>query len=346
MTVTEPHDEPHDEPTEASTDREPVNSLPPVVPEDEDARPVPTASVETDEAAAVPPSAATDEAVPAADAAGGEPDEDAARQREQPHPEQPEPSEPSDDEDPAVHQAPASGWAVLGRALRPRATRAQVLAGVLCAVLGFAVVAQVRQSGAADLGGMRQSDLVRILDETTDRGDALARESADLARERDDLLSGSDRRQAALDALRRSAETQGILTGRLPAQGPGVVVTLTEPEGYIKPITMLNMLEEMRNAGAEAIQLNDQRITASSAFTGTGGSVVLDGVALSAPYRWIAIGDPDIIAPALQIPGGAMAQVRNNGGKGTVDSADMVLVDAVRDVPDPVYATPVPPQGD
>ncbi|WP_156373997.1 DUF881 domain-containing protein [Cellulomonas sp. Leaf334] len=241
---------------------------------------------------------------------------------------------------------PPSGWAVLGRALAPRATRAQIVAAVLCAGLGFALVAQVRQSGETDLAGMRQGDLVRILDETTNRGDALAREAADLARERDDLLSGSDRRQAALDALRRSAETQGILAGRLPAEGPGVIVTLTESDRPIKPFTMLNMLEEMRNAGAEAIQLNDQRITASSAFTGTGGAVVLDGVELSAPYRWIAIGDPDNIAPALQIPGGAMAQVRNNGGKGTVDQLDHVEVDAVRSVPDPVYATPVPPQGD
>ncbi|GEL97224.1 hypothetical protein CTE05_07710 [Cellulomonas terrae] len=241
---------------------------------------------------------------------------------------------------------PPSGWAVLGRALAPRATRAQLVTAVLCAVLGFALVAQVRQSGETDLAGMRQGDLVRILDETTNRGDALAREAADLARERDDLLSGSDRRQAALDALRRSAETQGILAGRLPAEGPGVIVTLTESDRPIKPFTMLNMLEEMRNAGAEAIQLNDQRITASSAFTGTAGAVVLDGVELSAPYRWIAIGDPDNIAPALQIPGGAMAQVRNNGGKGTVDRLDLVEVDAVRAVPDPVYATPVPPQGD
>lgn len=241
---------------------------------------------------------------------------------------------------------PPSGWAVLRRALAPRATRAQLVAAVLCAVLGFALVAQVRQSGETDLAGMRQGDLVRILDETTNRGDALAREADDLARERDDLLSGSDRRQAALDALRRSAETQGILAGRLPAEGPGVIVTLTESDRPIKPFTMLNMLEEMRNAGAEAIQLNDQRITASSAFTGTAGAVVLDGVELSAPYRWIAIGDPDNIAPALQIPGGAMAQVRNNGGKGTVDQLDLVSVDAVRTVPDPVYATPVPPQGD
>lgn len=323
------------------------NSLPPVVPEDEEPARVntlPPVVPEDDEPQVETVDEPEPDDHPVADDAH-EPDDHSVVDDEP----EPDNEHASDDVGPAPARPAAgepSGWAVLGRALKPRSTRAQLVAGVLCAVLGFALVAQVRQSGEADLGGMRQGDLVRILDETTNRGDALARESADLARERDDLLSGSDRRQAALDALRRSAETQGILTGRLPAEGPGVIVTLTEPEGFIKPITMLNMLEEMRNAGAEAVQLNDQRVTASSAFTGTGGAVVLDGVELTAPYRWIAIGDPDIIAPALQIPGGAMAQVRNNGGRGTVDRSELVEVDAIRVVPDPVYATPVPPQGD
>jgi uncharacterized protein YlxW (UPF0749 family) len=241
-----------------------------------------------------------------------------------------------------VDASSPGGWTALGRALRPRLTKAQVLAGALCAVLGFALVVQLQQNGDTSLEGMRQADLVRMLDETTDRGDALARQESNLAAERDELLSGSDRRQAALDALERSATTQGILTGRLPAQGPGVIVTLTEPSGAIKPLTMLDVLEELRNAGAEAVQLNGHRVTASSAFTGAAGAVVLDGVTLEAPYTWIAIGDPDTIATALQIPGGAMAAVRNDGGAGSIARQPLVKVSAVRVVPDPVYATPVP----
>jgi hypothetical protein len=38
--------------------------------------------------------------------------------------------------------------------------------------------------------------------------------------------------------------------------------------------------------------------------------------------------------------------VRNHRGQGSVDRFDLVEVDAVRVVPDPVYATPVPPQTD
>ncbi|MDM7831155.1 DUF881 domain-containing protein [Cellulomonas edaphi] len=277
-------------------------------------------------------------AEPDAHPAGGD-HEDAAGSATAPELHEEEATAP---EPPATPQPSPSGWAALARALRFRASRGQLLAGVLCAVLGFALVVQVRQNNETSLSGLSQADLVRILDETTTRGDALATEVNDLRSERDQLLSGSDKRQAALDALRRSAETQGILTGRLPAEGPGVVVTLTEPNGQIKPVTMLNMLEELRNAGAEAIDLNGNRVTASSAFAGVPGAVTLDGVTLEKPYVWTAIGDPDTISTALQIPGGAMAAVRSNGGEGVLQRRDLVEVTSIRTLPDPQYATPVP----
>ena len=242
-----------------------------------------------------------------------------------------------------AHGRPAAtGWAALGRALRPRATRSQLLAGLLCAVLGFAVVAQIRQAGDSNLSDLREDDLVRLLDESSSRLDQLNQEAADLAAERDELLSGSDSRQVALEAARRNAATQGILSGRLPAEGPGVEVVLSDPDGSIRPFTMLNVLEELRNAGAEAIQLQDQRVTASSSFTGAPGAVQLDGVTLTEPYRWLVIGDPDTIATALEIPGGALAYVRNDGGTGHVESSDLVRVTALRAVADPQFATPVP----
>jgi uncharacterized protein YlxW (UPF0749 family) len=138
---------------------------------------------------------------------------------------------------------------------------------------------------------------------------------------------------------------QGILSGRLPAEGPGVQITLSDPSGTIRPVTMLNMLEELRNAGAEAIQLQDQRVTASSAFTGAPGAVQLDGVTLRAPYVWLVIGDPDTMATALEIPGGALAYVRNDGGSGEVQKATHLSVSALRVLPDLRFATLAPVAG-
>lgn len=245
---------------------------------------------------------------------------------------------------PAVRPA-RSGWARLGHAMRPRTTQGQLITAGLCALLGFALVVQVRQATDTQLGALRQNDLVRLLDETTTRTDELEQESLDLQRERDELLSGSDRQQAALDAARRTAAMQGILTGRLPATGPGVRITLSEPDGEIRPATMLHVLEELRNAGAEAMELNGHRITASSAFTGSRGAIELDGALVESPFRWTVIGDPDTIAPALEIPGGALVRVRADGGRGTVEKSDRVDVTAVRALPDPVHASPVADPG-
>ena len=270
-------------------------------------------------------------------------DEPASDERasDEPGPKQPRKPAPAD----AAVPKRLTGWSALVSALRPRATRAQVLAGVLCAALGFAVVVQVRQAGDTNLSGLRTDDLVRLLDETTTSADQLSREATSLQAERDQLQSGSSSRQAAIDAARRGAAMQGILSGRLPAEGPGVRISLQDPNGTIRPVTMLNMLEELRNAGAEAIQVGDQRVTASSAFTGASGAIQIDGVTLKPPYVWLVIGDPDTIQTALQIPGGALAYVRNDGGTGDVAKVQHVSISALRDLPDPKYATlaPAPP---
>ena len=85
-----------------------------------------------------------------------------------------------------------------------------------------------------------------------------------------------------------------------------------------------------------------QRLTASSYFIDTPDGVQVDGVLLSPPYRWLAIGDPDTVTTALSIPGGALAAVRNAGGSTALSSRDEVRVTAVRVVERPRYATPAP----
>lgn len=240
---------------------------------------------------------------------------------------------------------PPEAWRTLGRSLRPRANRAQVLAGLLCGMLGFAVVVQVRQTHDEGLSTLRQSELVGILDQTTRQGDELEREADSLERTRQKLLSGSTSSQAALDAAMSSAATQGILAGRLPAEGPGLSITVADPDGVVAARSLLNLLEELRNAGAEAVQLNDLRITASSyVVEGEGRGVVVDGVAVEPPYRWLVIGDPATMGNAMEIPGGAFATIRNDGGRPTAVQQDDVSILATRTVPEPRFATPLAPE--
>jgi uncharacterized protein YlxW (UPF0749 family) len=237
----------------------------------------------------------------------------------------------------------SSGWRRLARTLRPRATGAQLLAGVLCALLGFAIAVQVRQTDSSTLSTMRESDLVSLLDQTTRQADELQSQVTELERTRQELQSGSSSREAALEAATRSAAVQGILSGRLPAEGPGITIQVSDPSGKVSALTLLNLLEELRNAGAEAVQLGDLRLTASSYFVATDDGIEVDGTVLQPPYRWTAIGDAQTMATALSIPGGALAKVQVDGGTATVEQHDLVEVTATRTPATPEFATPTVP---
>lgn len=236
--------------------------------------------------------------------------------------------------------APASGWKRVAQLLRPRGTRSEVLTGLLCLALGFALAVQVGQSTGDQLSSLRQDELVRLLDEVTQRADQLDAQVADLEEIRDDLRSEDGRDQAARDLARQRAEQEGILSGRLPAHGPGVEVHVADGDRPLEAQVLFNLLEELRNAGAEAIQVNGVRLVTTSYFVDSGGGVVLDGAAIASPYEWTAIGNPETIDRALEIPGGALPRIREEGGEATTTVSDQVSVDAVRIPGEPEHAEP------
>jgi uncharacterized protein YlxW (UPF0749 family) len=220
-----------------------------------------------------------------------------------------------------------------------RFSKAQLLVAVLVAALGFAIVVQLRQTEQQGLATLRQSDLVRILDDVGDRRDRLAAEASDLESQRRELTDVRTGDQAALDAARARAMTLGILAGTVAAKGPGVEVYITDPRSTVRAATLLDMVQELRDAGAEAIQIGAARVVASTAFSDIRDGVAVDNLVLSAPYTVTAIGDGQTMATALEIPGGVIASMPE-GAHATVATREEVEVTALHAMPDPAYARP------
>ncbi|MFC8799254.1 DUF881 domain-containing protein [Promicromonospora sp. NPDC057138] len=262
------------------------------------------------------------------------PDEPATPERATPEP------EPTSKPEPEPEPESASGWKRVAQLLRPHGTRSELLTGLLCLALGFALAVQVGQSTGDQLSSLRQDELVRLLDEVTQRADQLDAEVSDLEAIRDDLQSEDGRDQAARDLAQQRAAQEGILSGRLPANGPGVQIHVADGEKPLEAQVLFNLLEELRNAGAEAIQVNGVRLVTTSYFVDSGGGIVLDGAAVASPYEWTAIGDPETIERALEIPGGALPRIREEGGEATTTASDQVSVDAVRIPGEPEHAQP------
>ncbi|MCK6209131.1 DUF881 domain-containing protein [Georgenia sp. EYE_87] len=229
--------------------------------------------------------------------------------------------------------------------LVPRLTLGHVAVALLCAGLGFAVVAQVRQTQEDVLSGMRQDDLVRLLDELTQRNADLSEEQEELRRDLAELRSSTTSREAAQEAAEIQARTRGVLAGTLPVHGPGIRVEIEDPGGGVRAQVFVTILEELRNAGVESVELSGQRLTASSwILDGPEGGLVVDGVVVESPYEWLAIGDPATLSVALDIPGGALASVRNAGGEVTVTEDEDIEITATKQLTEPEHATPVPPE--
>ncbi|MCX4961496.1 DUF881 domain-containing protein [Streptomyces virginiae] len=252
-------------------------------------------------------------------------------------PQAPEPSEPSAE---APAQPEETGRQRLAAGLwPPRVSRAQLIVALLLFVLGLGLAIQVRSnSDSSALRGARQEDLVRILDELDGRTKRLEDEKQRLEDQRKELESSSDQ---AEEARRQTVEKErqlGILAGTVAAQGPGITLKITDPTGQVQSDQLLDTLQELRAAGAEAIQINGVRIVASSYFSDEDGGVAIDGKKITQPYEFKVIGKPQDLEPALNIPGGVVQTLEKEQATVAVTRSAKIVVDALRAAKQPDYA--------
>lgn len=213
---------------------------------------------------------------------------------------------------------------------------------VLVMLLGFAVVVQVRSRGNdAGLESARPEDLVRILSDLDGQQTRLRSEINDLDTTERQLTSGAQGQDAALAEARKRADALGILAGTLPAVGPGLVIVFTPGSDPVAAATILDAVEELRGAGAEAMQIGTVRVVASTSFLDAAAGIGSDDVLLSPPYTLTVIGDPQTMLTALNIPGGVVDSVRQHGGTVSVREADQVTVAALHTATGLKYAHPV-----
>jgi uncharacterized protein YlxW (UPF0749 family) len=224
----------------------------------------------------------------------------------------------------------------------------QITAAVLLAVVGFASVAQVQANGRDDdYEGMREEDLVQLLNSLASASQRAENDIAQLEQTRLSLRSDTDARQAALSQARERAEVLGILAGTLPAVGAGIVVTVKDPRGNVGIDQILNGIEELRNAGAEAVEINDAvRVVAQTALEDGEQGIIVDGTPLAPPYTIEVIGDSHTLGTALNIRGGFVQDIEDPtiGGDVTIVETTNVEVATLADVEEPDYAEPVEPE--
>jgi uncharacterized protein YlxW (UPF0749 family) len=220
------------------------------------------------------------------------------------------------------------------------------LAFLLCLVLGIAIVTQVRQTRSGDsLDTARPADLLVLLDSLRQREATLNTEVNELQNTLNSLQASGNTDQAAIKSAQARLAALSILVGAVGATGPGVTVTIDDPGPGVSPEVLLDVINELRAAGAEAIEVNGAhqsvRVGVDTWVVGTPGSLTIDNRTLSPPYSILAIGDPPTLAAAMNIPGGAEDSIKRVGGRMSVQQGDRLDVATLRQPKPHQYAQPV-----
>lgn len=221
-----------------------------------------------------------------------------------------------------------------------------VLAAVLCVLLGIAIATQVRQTRSGDaLTNARPADLLVLLDSLQQREAALNTEVSELQRNLAAVQSAGSSDQAAIANAQSRLADLSILIGTVAATGPGVTIDIEDPGPGVAPETMLDVINELRAAGAETLEIRSGRqavrVGVDTWVSGDPGTLVVDSLTLRPPYSLAAIGDPPTLAAAMNIPGGAVDSVERVGATMTVVTSDRIEITTLRQPKPRQYAQPV-----
>jgi len=188
-----------------------------------------------------------------------------------------------------------------------RTRSAQLSVAAVAFVLGLLVVAQLRaQAGTAGLENRSAQELTVLVANLTTRNDQLRREVASLEREVADLTAAAARGVSSVDRLRTDLARIRTWAGLDPVVGPGVRITVNGP---LPGVAVEDLLNELRNAGAEAMAVAGVRIVPGVVVAGPPGALSALDTPLPDPFEVEAIGSPETLTGSLTRMGGVVAQL-------------------------------------
>jgi uncharacterized protein YlxW (UPF0749 family) len=192
----------------------------------------------------------------------------------------------------------------------PARIQSRVALGAVAVVVGFLIAVQAtRDPGLSRLAAERPEDLSRILADLGQEADELTRQVGDLRLKLSRYRSSARTDELAVRDARDTLADLQVLAGVVPVEGPGIRITIDDPEGEVEWDAMLDLVQELRDAGSEAIAIGELRVVASTWFGPAEGGLAIGGEPARAPYEISAIGTAEELAEAMSLPGGPLTVI-------------------------------------
>ena len=182
---------------------------------------------------------------------------------------------------------------------------AQVSLFAVALIIGLLLVGQLRsQARPIELSNLSAQELSALIDQVSSRNTELSDGLDELNTQIRDYERASVEGQSDTEISEEALLGIDAFGGLLGVEGQGIRIMA---EGSFDPIAVNDLIHELRNAGAEAIAVDDIRITAQSvAVLGT-SAIEIDGVPIGPTFEISAIGSPDGLKAAIERPGGILS---------------------------------------
>jgi uncharacterized protein YlxW (UPF0749 family) len=190
---------------------------------------------------------------------------------------------------------------------RPMSSGSKASVALVAGLLGVLVVAQLNaQQAVPGLSNLSATDLTQLIANLTTGNDQLRTEIADLTTQEAKLSAAHDRGETTTGELNGDLDRIRAWAGLIPVTGPGISITV---QGPIGGDGIQQLLNELRNAGAEAIAVDGVRVVNGSVVAGEPGGLSIENDALGNAFEIRAIGSPQILTGTLTRTGGVIAQI-------------------------------------
>lgn len=191
-----------------------------------------------------------------------------------------------------------------------RSTSGGIAVAIVAVLLGVLAVSQFRSQDvySRSLQLETPASLTTLIASLADKNSALREEIFDLrlrvVAARDTVSTGGF---SLTEAERQLAQLR-VFAGQDAVSGPGITITVTGP---FDEKAMSDLVNELRNSGAEAIAINDRRVGPRTWFgAGGGGAIAIDGLAVTGPWSVRAVGAADVLYVAVTRIGGIVEQFK------------------------------------
>jgi uncharacterized protein YlxW (UPF0749 family) len=220
----------------------------------------------------------------------------------------------------------------------------QIAIGFVCLIMAFAITLQIRSvsyNRANNPDTARAADLQQQLRVERERNAILYEQQLVLSSDLEEFKEEATKSSDYSKVLSKQLERAEILAGLTVVEGTGIIVTLRDstaqnaanldPNLYVVHDTdILWLINELRDAGAEAIQLNGERLVSTSEIRCAGATVSVNNNRYSEPFEIVAIGDSANMENALLMRDGVYDTLRGYGIEITIKKASKVTVNAYK----------------